>query len=177
MFYFQNLPGTANLPYQFLCSFCEFTCFHPLRDAENVTLPGVAVCWRCVLEVLWTQPTCCWWFRNPANQLRLVVYPIMYIYKVIYIYIICIWWCRISSTTVFVHFCLFFVGVFYFPPWEITIKLPFGEYFFPTTWSKSMFRVFGMKWTVFGFEFLAPLPSSTCRFILGLCWVSTSLKK
>ena len=25
----------------------------------------------------------CWWFRNPANQLRLVVYPI--IYKVLYI--------------------------------------------------------------------------------------------
>ena len=28
-------------------------------------------------------PWYCWWFRNPANQLRLVVYPI--IYKVLYI--------------------------------------------------------------------------------------------
>ena len=124
--------------------------------------------WSWVAEVLWTQPTYCWWFRNPATQLRLVVYPIINIYlqggagflPQPYVFtFVCFCWC-----------------FFYSLPWEITIKLPFGEYIFPTTWSNSMFRVFGMKWTVFGLEFLAPLPSSTCRFILGLCWVSTSLK-
>ena len=36
--------------------------------------------WSWVAEVLWTQPTYCWWFRNPATQLRLVVYPIINIY-------------------------------------------------------------------------------------------------
>ena len=35
----------------------------------------------------------CWWFRNPANQLRLVVYPI--VYKVLYIQTVVVWdfWC------------------------------------------------------------------------------------
>ena len=28
-------------------------------------------------------PYYCWWFRNPANQLRLVAYPI--IYRVLYV--------------------------------------------------------------------------------------------
>ena len=36
---------------------------------------------RVRLPVLWY----CWWFRNPANQLRLVVYTSLYIYKVLYI--------------------------------------------------------------------------------------------
>ena len=35
--------------------------------------------WICDLKMLGGSKQYCWWFRNPANQLRLVVYPIIYI--------------------------------------------------------------------------------------------------
>ena len=31
-----------------------------------------------ILKKSYKNSTYCWWFRNPANQLRLVVYPIIY---------------------------------------------------------------------------------------------------
>ena len=38
---------------------------------------------------MWEIGGYCWWFRNRANQLRLVVYPI--IYKVLYIHTVVVW--------------------------------------------------------------------------------------
>ena len=34
--------------------------------------------WICDLKMLGGSKQYCWWFRNPANQLRLLVYPIIY---------------------------------------------------------------------------------------------------
>ena len=70
------------------------------------TNPGWACC---MLDIGPHHQPYCWWFRNPANQLRLVVYPI--IYRVLYIPGGSRW-CRISSINhiienmVFVSSCL-----------------------------------------------------------------------
>ena len=56
----------------------------PTKSANVHRIVGyLQVVWRnkCTVIIwLWWY---CWWFRNPANQLRLVVYPI--IYRVLYI--------------------------------------------------------------------------------------------
>ena len=53
-------------------------CDHPIGASG-----GSYVAWKCLKKNLCPNKSYCWWFRNPANQLRLVVYRI--IYRMLYI--------------------------------------------------------------------------------------------
>ena len=68
--------------------------------------------------------TYCWWFRNPANQLRLVVYPI---YPIIYRVFLHPRWCGISSINTIpsriailkMIFSFSKGGICYIVPWRV----------------------------------------------------------
>ena len=62
--------------------------FQDWTEIHVKTTPNV----RCFTKIGEKPPakmSYCWWFRNPANQWRLVLYPI--IYKVLYIQTVVVW--------------------------------------------------------------------------------------
>ena len=55
---------------------CQVGLLLCLRTVKRYKTYGALLCERYGINVWWNV-LYCWWFRNPANQLRLVVYPII----------------------------------------------------------------------------------------------------